>query len=163
MDMASNPAGIRTEPTLARTGRLVRTAALAAVLGCGLTVSGCITESHTHGYVVTQDQLSQVPVGSSQEQVLLVLGTPTTTATISGEAFYYISQQTRRTLFLDPKVVDQRVLAIYFDRNRRVTNIGNYGLKDGKVFDFLNRRTRTGGSDYGFLAQLLRGVGRVNL
>ena len=37
--------------------------------------------------------LEQLPLGSSQEQVLIVLGTPSTVATISGEVFYYISQR----------------------------------------------------------------------
>ncbi len=32
-------------------------------------------------------------MGASQEQVLIVLGTPSTVATVSGEVFYYISQR----------------------------------------------------------------------
>ena len=36
--------------------------------------------------------IDQVPVGSSREQVLLALGTPSTTATFDNEVFYYISQ-----------------------------------------------------------------------
>ena len=39
--------------------------------------------------------LEQIPVGATQEQVLIVLGTPSTVATVNGEAFYYISQKSR--------------------------------------------------------------------
>ncbi|MGL4404314.1 MAG: outer membrane protein assembly factor BamE, partial [Notoacmeibacter sp.] len=54
-------------------------------------------QNFTNGYVVDQQALDQVPVGSSREQVLLSLGSPSTTNTIDGkEALYYISQQRTR-------------------------------------------------------------------
>ena len=53
--------------------------------------------------------------------MLLVLGTPSTVATVSGEVFYYISQRTERAAaFLPDKTVNQRVIAVYFDKDRRV-------------------------------------------
>ena len=46
-----------------------------------------------------------------------MLGTPSTVATVSGEAFYYISQRSERPIgFMPQQVVDQRVVAIYFDK-----------------------------------------------
>ena len=39
---------------------------------------------------------------------------------------------------MNQKVVDQRVIAIYFDKNRQVKRgFANYGLQDGKIFDFV--------------------------
>ncbi len=58
------------------------------------------------------------------------------------------------------KLVDQRVLAIYFGPDGTVANIANYGLKDGKVFDFIKRVTPTGGKDLTFIGQVLSGLGR---
>ena len=122
-------------------------------------VAGCTSETFTHGYVVTDEVLAQIPVGSSREQVLLALGTPSTVGTLGGEVFYYISQtMVQQARFMKPKLVDQRVLAVYFDKEGRVTEIGHYGMKDGKVFDYITRRTRTGGSDYGFVTQILQGA-----
>jgi outer membrane protein assembly factor BamE (lipoprotein component of BamABCDE complex) len=114
--------------------------------------------------VFDQASLDQVPVGASQEQVLLVLGTPSTVATVSGEVFYYISQRTeRKAAFMNPQVVDQRVLAVYFDPERRVGRVANYGVQDGKIFDFDSRTTPTGGEELSFLRQIfgnLLGLGR---
>lgn len=133
------------------------TAALAAALAAA-ACTGSFTQNYSHGYVFDEASLEQVPPGSSQEQVLLVLGTPSTVATVSGEVFYYISQKAERTAFLDPKVTDQRVLAVYFDQTRRVERIANYGLKDGKVFDFISRTTPTGGADQNLIRQILQGA-----
>lgn len=130
--------------------------AIAMAAALPLLLGACADETY-HGYVVSDLALSQIQVGSSRDQVILVLGTPSTTATVGGEAFYYISQKTSRTVaFMNASVVDQRVLAVYFDEKSRVREIANYGLQDGKVFDFISRKTKTGGTDLGFLGQLLK-------
>ncbi len=117
------------------------------------------SETFHQGYVIDEQQLELVPVGSSREQVILALGTPSTTATFDNEVFYYISQTRKRSVaFQQPRLVDQRVLAVYFGADGRVTNIANYGKQDGKVFDFISRTTPTAGKDQSFIGQLLTGV-----
>jgi outer membrane protein assembly factor BamE (lipoprotein component of BamABCDE complex) len=131
--------------------RIAATAAFCVLLG------GCFSETYQRGYIVPEGALEQLPIGSTQEQVLIVLGTPSTVATVSGEAFYYISQRAERSIgFMPQRVVDQRVVAVYFDKNRRVERLANYGLKDGKVFDFVSRATPTGGKDVAYLNALFK-------
>jgi outer membrane protein assembly factor BamE (lipoprotein component of BamABCDE complex) len=127
------------------------------VLALGALLSGCIfTETFHRGYVVPEGALEQIPLGAPQEQVLIVLGTPSTVATVSGEVFYYISQRTERTAFLPAKEVDRRVIAVYFDKSRRVQRLADYGLKDGLVFDFVSRATPTSGTELNYLNMLFK-------
>jgi outer membrane protein assembly factor BamE (lipoprotein component of BamABCDE complex) len=114
----------------------------------------------TRGYVLQDGALEQIPVGSSREQVLFVLGTPTTTANFDGEVFYYISQTVERLPAMQPRVTDQRVLAVSFDRESRVARISNYGLQDGRLFDFQTRTTPAGGRETTFLEQIFRNLTR---
>ena len=126
-------------------------------MALGLLLGGCFSETYQRGYIVPDGALEQIPIGSTQEQVLIVMGTPSTVATVSGEAFYYISQRAERAVsFLPQKVVDQRVVAVYFDKNRRVERLANYGMKDGKVFDFVSRTTPTGGKDYAYINAMFK-------
>ena len=139
----------------------------AALLAAPLVLSACNSTSEvlSHGYQVNEDTLALVPVGSSREQVLLSLGTPSTTSNQANgnETFYYISQRkARRFAFEKPRVVDQRVLAIYMSEASTVERIANYGMQDGKVFDFVARVTPTGGKDLSFISQLLSGAGSFN-
>lgn len=121
-------------------------------------------ESFTRGQVITSQQLEQVPVGSSREHVLLALGTPTTTGLADGEALYYISQTSSRSFaFQRPAVKDRRILVVYLDDKNEVREIAEYGLKDGKVFNYLTRRTPTGGKDLAFISQVLGGLMRPTL
>ena len=131
--------------------------AVAAVVALGLMLGGCFSETYQKGYIVPDGALEQVPIGSTQEQVLIVLGTPSTVATVSGEAFYYISQRSERPVnFMPQTVTDQRVVAVYFDKNRRVQRLANYGMKDGRIFDFVGRTTPTGGKDVAYLNAIFK-------
>ncbi len=133
------------------------TAACAIVLALALV--GCSGETFQRGYVLPEGALEQIPLGASQEQVLLVLGTPSTVATVSGEAFYYISQKADRPVsFMQAKVTDQRVIAVYFDRNRKVRRVAEYGLKDGHVFDFVSQTTPTGGNDLSVITTIIHNI-----
>jgi outer membrane protein assembly factor BamE (lipoprotein component of BamABCDE complex) len=132
-------------------------AIVAAVAVLAVLLGGCFSETYQRGYIVPDGALEQIPVGSTQEQVLIVLGTPSTVATVSGEAFYYISQRAERSIYFMPQqVIDQRVIAVYFDKNRRVERLANYGLQDGRVFDFVSRATPTGGKDVAYLNALFK-------
>ncbi|MCB1386879.1 MAG: outer membrane protein assembly factor BamE [Nitratireductor sp.] len=145
------------KPRFAANGGKWRGAAGALAIGAALLVSGCNTKDVvTNGPVIDEQQLALVPVGSSRDQVLLALGTPSTTGTFDNEVFYYISQKRQRSLaFQKLKLVDQRVLAIYFDETGTVTQIADYGLKDGRLFDFISRTTPTTGKDQTLLGRIL--------
>ena len=131
-------------------------------LVAGLSLAGCVGETLQRGYVPPENALQQVQVGAPREQVMIALGTPSTTADFGGEVFYYISQKASRPVaFMNTRVVDQNVLAVYFDDNSQVARVANYGLKDGQIIDFVTRTTPTGGKDFSFLSQLFSATGVV--
>lgn len=138
----------------------VRAAGLAACLSTVL-LSGCFTGTTSiHGFVPSDYTLDQITEGASREQVMLTLGTPSTTADFGGEVFYYISQTRKQPVaFMRSYPVDQTVVAVYFDDEQRVSRTARYGLKDGKLFDFSRQVTPTGGKDAQFLSRLVEGIG----
>lgn len=137
-----------------------------ALAGCGadrggfvLPTSAGLNEEFTRGFVMDERLVGQIKPGMDVQQVLTILGTPSTTSTVGNRTFYYISQTMRRRFqFQDPAVVDQRVLVVYFNKSFKVERIANYGLQDGVIFDFISRTTTTGGEEQSFLRNLFRGV-----
>ena len=128
-----------------------------AVVALGALLGGCLGQVYQRGYVLPEGALQQIPIGAAQEQVLIVMGTPSTVATVSGDTFYYISQRTESAaLFIPDKPTDQRVVAIYFDKNRRVERLADYGIKDGRVFDYISRTTPTSGQELSYLTPLFK-------
>src|SRR5258708_23261305 len=132
----------------------MRAAAAIALVCAALGGTG---EHCQKGYILPPGALEQIPIGASQDQVLIVMGTPSTVATLNGEVFYYISQRSERLVaFMNQRVVDQRVIAIYFDKNRQVKRLPHYGLQDGKIFDFISRTTPTSCHELSYLTPLFK-------
>ena len=130
--------------------------AAAIALVCAV-LGACTGEQFQKGYILPPGALEQIPIGASQDQVLIVMGTPSTVATLNGEVFYYISQRSeRKVAFLNQQVVDQRIIAIYFDKKRQVQRLANYGLQDGRIFDFISRTTATSGQELSYLTPLFK-------
>ncbi len=144
----------------------VRKAGFVIVLALSAPLAGCLgyNGDFDRGYQIDERTLDQVKIGSTTKpQALAALGTPSTTSTVGGDAWYYIGQKLKRPIaFLAPKLTDQNVLAVYFDKGGRVQRIANYGMKDGEVFDFVSRTTPTGGQEPNFLKNMFSNLLRFS-
>lgn len=126
--------------------------ALAACTNSGLA----LTTQRTEGYVLKQEQLAQIRPGQSQDLVTIVLGSPQTTNNFGDEtAFYYIETKKESTAFGLDMIKERTVLAVYFDKNKRVVDKAVYGAKDGKVFPIESRKTPSFGEDRNFIESIL--------
>ena len=143
----------------------VRRCAVLGLAVCGgLALSGCLgyDGDFDRGYQVDEETLAQVKVGATTKpEALTLLGTPSTTSTVGGDAWYYIGQKMKHTLqFMPVQMADQHVLAVYFNKDGKVDRIANYGMQDGKVFDFVSRTTPTGGAEPDFIRNMMGGLFR---
>jgi len=143
-----------------------RLAMMGLAVWAALALSGCIgyDGDFDRGYQVDEDTLAQVKVGATTKpEALALLGTPPTTSTVGGDAWYYIGQKMKHTLeFMPVQMTDQHVLAVYFNKDGKVDRIANYGMQDGKVFDFVSRTTPTGGSEPDFIRNMMGGLFRFS-
>ncbi len=122
------------------------------LLGCGAT------RIDRHGHVFTDVDLQQIQPGMSKDQIRLNLGTPDTTGTVDGDVYYYISSTRRTRPGGRPQVIDRKVLAVYFDQSESVRQVANYGLKDGKVFDFIKGQTPSRGKQLTAVQQIFGNI-----
>lgn len=151
----------RAATKLQQPHKLLKTGATVSLVAAMLALSACKTEQvFTNGPSIEDQQLALVAEGSSRDQVLLALGTPSTTGTFDNEVFYYITQKRSRKLaYQKLRLIDQRVVAIYFNAEDTVERVADYGIEDGKVIDFISRTTPTGGKDETFLQRLFSSTG----
>jgi outer membrane protein assembly factor BamE (lipoprotein component of BamABCDE complex) len=155
---AREAGGRRAAVALARAYPSLRSFALAALVGIACTA--CAETITKHGHLFQESELKQITPGMSSEQVKTSLGTPTTTASVgSGSAFYYISSVEGQSMFFAPTEKDRRVVAVYFSQLGSVDHVAQYGLKDGKVFDYVKNETPAHAKDEGILKALFRNLG----
>src|SRR5579864_8722897 len=82
---------------------------LAFAIAAGL--GGCIgyDGDFDRGYQIDERTYSQVKIGSTtKEQALSLMGTPSTTSTVGGDAWYYIGQKMHRALAFMPVQMEDR-------------------------------------------------------
>ena len=131
----------------------------ATLAGCSLGSGLALSTNKIQGYAISQDALAQIRPGQSQELVATVLGSPQTiNAFNEGSAWYYVQTKVSQTAFGMTTVQDRTVLAIYFDKNKKVADKAVYGVKDGKSFTIEGRKTPSYGEDKSFLDQLIKSI-----
>jgi outer membrane protein assembly factor BamE (lipoprotein component of BamABCDE complex) len=138
--------------------RARRGARIALALSAVLTLAACGAQIDRHGHVFVDVDLSQVQAGMSKDQVKSVLGSPDTTSTIGGDAYYYISTTQKSVAFLKPWEIDRQVVAVYFDGGEKVQQVANYGLKDGIVINYYKSETPARGKDLTVLEQIFGNI-----
>jgi outer membrane protein assembly factor BamE (lipoprotein component of BamABCDE complex) len=138
-----------------------------ARLWCGLLASlaliGCIPQVSNHGYRLDEAALAQVEPGrTSRDEVLQLLGSPSSVTTFDGSVWYYVGQRTERMSFYQEEVVNQDVVAISFDESGTVTSLDRHGLDQAQEISFVDRETPTSGSELSVFEQFIGNSGRFN-
>ncbi len=134
---------------------------LALLIAAAIPLAACDSTVLKHGAQFHDNDIQLIQPGMSQAQVRMNLGTPSTTAVVGGgQAYYYISSTQKQTAFFLPEEQDRKVVAVYFTEGGTVERVANYGMKDGRVFDYVSRTTPApGGHDDGIIKQLFRNLG----
>jgi outer membrane protein assembly factor BamE (lipoprotein component of BamABCDE complex) len=132
-------------------------AALLAVTLAACTSSTSLVTKRTQGYEISDSAMQQIRVGQSQQLVTLVLGSPQSTNTFGDQtAWYYVQTKIQQTSFGLKTGMERTVLAIYFDKNKKVVDKAVYSAADGKTITIESRRTQSFGEDRTFIDQILQ-------
>lgn len=118
-------------------------------------LSACTPVVSQRGYLQDLDVEASIdPDTDTKTTIQQRLGYPSTEATFSSDAWYYISSVEKQIAFFHPTIESRAILAIYFDKDGKVTDIKHFTLEDGHVIAFEARETPTRGKEMTFLQQL---------
>ncbi len=116
---------------------------------------GCTPVVSQRGYLQDLDNEASIdPTVDTKTTIQQRLGYPSTEATFNADAWYYISSVEKQIAFFSPSVQSRAILAVYFDKTGKVTDIKHFSLQDGHVVDFETRETPARGKELTFLQQL---------
>lgn len=142
---------------------------LLALVLAALPLAACETSgllSHpiqARGNRVDPEQLAQlVPGTSTRNDVMALIGSPTTRATFDDNTWLYISEMTKPVIAATNTIRDQQVVAVSFDQQGVLRKVERKGPEDSVPVDIASRTTPTPGNDTNFLQQLLGNVGRFS-
>lgn len=136
------------------------TARLCLIIALGATLAACGARKEIRGNYLTETQLSTIKEGSTnRETVLRTLGPPSTEGTFDRQVWYYIGRTTEEWGFLNPDILEQKVIAVYFDDKGIVEQIQRYNYADARPIDIVERETPTSGHKISFFEQILGNLG----
>jgi outer membrane protein assembly factor BamE (lipoprotein component of BamABCDE complex) len=128
-----------------------------------ITAAACVPTVDQRGHLPEPDKLSQIHPGSTtRDEVVKILGTPSSTGVFDDKSWYYISRKTKQVAFFDPDVLDQQVYVVNFDGKGVVSSIDHKSLKDGREIAMAPGATPAPGRELTFLEQILGNIGRFN-
>ena len=110
---------------------------IAAILLLGLGAA-CTSMYRHHGYIPPDEDLAQIDVGATRDEVELAVGPPSTTGLLTDEGWFYVKSWYRDYAWRAPVEIDREVVAISFQGDT-VSNIERFGLEEGRVV-VLSRR-----------------------
>lgn len=139
----------------------LRAAMLAALIAVPM-LSGCARVRDHRGYIVDDTLVSAIQPGVDNKQsVEGALGRPSFVSQFGTENWYYVSRETKRLAFANPKAVDQTMLIVKFDSNGNVAELDRRGLEMASNISPTGDKTPTLGRERGFFEDLFGNIGAV--
>src|ERR1700720_3314705 len=144
--------------SLARRFNIVPLAAAAVI-----ALAGCAISVDQRGKLPDPDRIAEGPPGkTSKDQVIKILGSPSSSSTFDDNTWYYISRKTKQVAFFQPEVLDQQVFVVDFDVKGVVKDLNHKTLADGVAITPAPGATPAPGRELSFLEQLIGNVGRFS-
>jgi len=128
-----------------------------------MALAGCTVSEDQRGHLPDPDQLAEIKPGTTtKEQVVKILGSPSSVSAFNDDTWYYISRKTKQVAFLSPTVLDQQVYIVDFDDRGVVKDLGHRTMEDGAAITPAPGATPAPGRELTFIEQLLGNIGRFN-
>ncbi len=145
-------------------GHRLRGVGLCLLLTCAaIGLSACGNTIQVRGNTPEPEDVAEIKTGvHSRQDVIDLLGSPSTVSTFEDRKWYYIGQKTQEIAFMKPQVVDRNVLVITFDESGLVERTSNYSMADSLAVEPVDRITPTEGRDLTLLQQLFGNVGKFS-
>ncbi len=117
--------------------------------------------SHT-GNMPTKERINRIEVGSSKDDVIGILGMPSSVNVLDENSWVYMSTDVKKVAFMTPKEENREILRITFNEADEVKNIEHLSLADGKNIVPEKDKTEVKGQRAGFFRKYFGGVGQYN-
>ena len=134
-----------------------------AVIGLVLALSACAGSRDHKGFVLDPTLTDSIQVGiDNKDSVTKTLGRPTFTGQFDPNDWYYVSRNTATLAFRDPKVTDQTVLHVQFDKAGNVASVQKTGKETIAQVDPSGDKTPTLGRKRSFFEELFGNIGTIS-
>ena len=133
------------------------------LIGSALFFSACAETVNTRGQIILPSRLAQIQPGTTtRDDVVQLLGSPSTQGTMNDERWYYISSSVGTKAFRPHELKSRQIVIIDFDKNTNVVaKVTQKTEKDGKEITPDESTTATQGQSLGIVEQMFGSMGEL--
>ena len=127
-----------------------------------ILLSGC-QSIDVRGQFVSDNAIEEINSRKlTQDEIIDLIGTPTYIPEYSHNTWYYIQRSLAKRAWFEPKVVEQRIVKISFNDNRKL--LGASLLQDihNENVNIESKYTKAHGTEQGSLQKFVKNIGRFN-
>ncbi len=138
-----------------------RLALVLVVSAASLAAGACANRLDTRGNLLDPKLVAEIRPGElSREDVMDLLGSPSSVTPFGSDTWYYISKRTKTFAFFAPEVTARKIIVVKFAKDGKVKEINTVGLEKGRAIEPVSRTTPTHGTEMTVLEQLIGNLGR---
>lgn len=135
--------------------------AVFASFAAALAIGACAPDIEEHGDLPAKSEIAQIQPGkTTRDEVVKILGSPSSVGVFDPNTWYYISNKTSQTAFFLPDTTDQQVLIVDFGKDGVVSAVAHKGLKDAENITPAPGATPAPGRELTFIEQIIGNLGR---
>lgn len=128
-----------------------------------LFLSACTPIIHTQGLDPEVIKTDQIKIGiHTKDQIIELLGTPTSKSAFDENTWYYISKQKAQEAFFRPEIIQQKALVISFNNQGIVNAVDYHDTIPEKELIPSQNKTLTAGHETTLTREIFSNLGRMN-
>jgi len=125
-----------------------------------LLLISCSSTVDYRGKMPEPEKIAEIKIGQqSEEDVIALIGSPTSTSLYGPKKWYYIYKKTAKTSFFDPSTLEEKIVIVSFNDQGIVSDVVQM-TPDGRIIDPVRQTTPTHGQDRPMLQQIFSNFGR---
>lgn len=127
-----------------------------------LSLSGC-QSLDVRGNFISEDDISRINnTKPAQEELVNMIGNPTYTPDYSPDIWYYIHRTIARRAWLNPKVKQQKIVKITFDKDKKVSAVELLEDTHDEAIKIQSSYTETYGTEQNAIQKFVKNIGKFN-
>ncbi len=122
--------------------------------------TSCVSKKIINGQMPSGDNISTLKIGKDKRNIVKkILGSPSFNGGFGDNSIYYVLTVSDQVAFLEPSLINQKILQIKFDKNNILEDIFLYNKNDSKKIKMSSNFTKTTGKKISILEQLISNFG----
>ena len=123
-------------------------------------ITSCINKKIVNGQLPDGEMLAKLRLNEDNKQVIdQLLGSPSFKGEFGDNSYYYFSSISDKIAFLEPDLIEQKIIQLKFDDTDILNKIYLYKKNDSKEIIMSSNFTKTTGREISILEQMISNFG----